>query len=217
MPAWIYTGWSPATPMRAWRFSCEPCESAASAQCSSSTGRGTIRRWVSGCSEARSRRGCRRVPRASTSRRLRPRGAVMVGRARSTFCCGGDSPPRRSAVILLHPLLVLLAADAERGFGTGFEPLDRNLFAALFADAERAFVDLAQRLLDFVEKALLSPSQAEGKRLQIFARSQIHFVGQVVRIERHVLLERLLGLLENLVALVGQERSEFLEGRLVHS
>ena len=44
----------------------------------------------------------------------------------------------RSGVVLLHALLILFAADAERGFGAGFEAFDRDFFAALFAGAEAA-------------------------------------------------------------------------------
>ena len=51
---------------------------------------------------------------------------------RDARCAPTDAPPLR--VVLLHPLLVLLAADAERRLGAGLEALDRDLLAALFAD-----------------------------------------------------------------------------------
>jgi hypothetical protein len=72
-------------------------------------------------------------------------------------------------------------------------------------------------LLDLVEEALLPATQAKRERLQVLARREVHLVGQIVGVERHVLLERLLGLLEDLVTLVREERLELLEGRLVHS
>src|SRR5579883_76806 len=124
-------------------------------------------------------------------------------------------PPLR--VVLLHALLILLAADAERRLRPSLEPLDGDLLAALLADAERALFDLLERLLDLVEEALLAATQAERERLQVLARGEIHLVGQIIGVERHVLLECLLGLLQDLVALLGQQRLEFFERGLVHS
>src|SRR5262249_42516945 len=84
-----------------------------------------------------------------------------------------------SAVVFFHPLLVFFAADAERRFGAGFEALDRNVFAALFARAECAVVDLRQGLRDLVQERLLTTAQPEGERLEIFARREVHLVRQV--------------------------------------
>src|SRR5207253_3215037 len=58
----------------------------------------------------------------------------------------GDSARYRltSAEVLLHALLILFAADAERGLRAGLEALHRDLFAALLARAEAPVLDLGQ-------------------------------------------------------------------------
>src|SRR5262249_45305724 len=120
-------------------------------------------------------------------------------------------------VILFHALLILFAANAERGLGARLEALDRDLLAALFADAERAVFDLGERLLDLVEEDLLAAPEAEGKRLEVLTRAEVHLVGEIVRVERHVLFQRLLRLFYDLVALFGEQRLELFEMGLVHS
>src|SRR4051794_17200973 len=85
-----------------------------------------------------------------------------------------------SGVVLLVALLILLAADAERGLRSCLETLDRDLFAALFADAEAALLDLAEGLLDLVEEDLLATAEPEGERLEVLARSEVHLIRQIV-------------------------------------
>src|SRR6185295_18689462 len=97
------------------------------------------------------------------------------------------------------------------------EALDRDLLAALLADPEAAVLDLPESLLDLVEEDLLAAAQTERERLEVLARGEIHLVGQIVRVEGHVLLERLLRLLHDLVALLGEQRLELLELNLVHA
>src|SRR5262249_15040722 len=67
-----------------------------------------------------------------------------------------------------------------------------------------------------VEERLLSAAQPERERLEVFARSEVHLVGQVVGVERHVLVERLLRLLDDLVSFLFEQGAEFLELSLVH-
>src|SRR5688572_29890710 len=122
----------------------------------------------------------------------------------------------RLGVVLLHPLLVFFAADAERRLRSRFEALDRDLFAALFTDAEASVLDLAERLLDLVEEHLLAPAEAERERLKVLARSEVHLIREIVGVEGHVLLERLLRLLHDLVTLLREKRLELLQLDLVH-
>src|SRR5262249_46657439 len=59
-------------------------------------------------------------------------------------------------------------------------------------------------------------AQSEGERLEVLAGRQIHLVGQVAGVEHHVLGQRLLRLLDDLLALRLEEGLELLELRLVH-
>src|SRR6185436_13543706 len=58
--------------------------------------------------------------------------------------------------------------------------------------------------------------KTERERLKVLARGEIHLVRQVVRVEGHVLLERLLRLLDDLFALRLEQFLELLELRFVH-
>ena len=58
--------------------------------------------------------------------------------------------------IFFDSFLVFFAADAERGFGARFEALDRNLFAAVVASAERAVFDFLDRFLDLVQEGFFA-------------------------------------------------------------
>src|SRR5262249_50861211 len=117
---------------------------------------------------------------------------------------------------LLHALLILFAADAERRLGPCLETLDRNLLATLLTDSEATVFDLAKCLLDFVEEHFFAATETKRERLEVFARGEVHLVRQIVRVERHVFLERLLRLLDDLVALLREQRLELLELNLVH-
>src|SRR5690606_3605309 len=107
-------------------------------------------------------------------------------------------------------------ADAERRLGPRLETLDGDLFAAVLADAEAAVFDLPKSFLDLVEEDLLTAAQTEREGLQILARGEVHLVREIVRVEGHVLFERLLRLLHDLVALLREQRLELLELDLVH-
>src|SRR4051794_15923943 len=113
-----------------------------------------------------------------------------------------------SAVVFFHPLLVFLAADAQRRFGSRLEALDGDVFAALFAGAEASVVDLGEGFGDLVEERFFAAPQAKGKGLEVFTRSEVHFVGEVIRIERHVLVQRLLRLLDDFVAFLFEKGAE---------
>src|SRR5262249_10513915 len=100
--------------------------------------------------------------------------------------------------------------------GARLETLNRNLLSTFVADAEAAAFDLLQRLLNLVQKDLLATPQAKGEGLQVLTRSEIHLVGQIVGVERHVLVERLLGALDDLVALRLEHLFELLELNFRH-
>src|SRR5262245_30686671 len=87
----------------------------------------------------------------------------------------------------LFALLVFLALDAQRGLGPCFEALLADRLLADLADAERAVGDLLEREIELGQQALLATAQAELERLKVLARRQVHLVGQVVGVERHVL------------------------------
>src|SRR5687768_12928913 len=93
--------------------------------------------------------------------------SVMLPGRRSPTRSRAIGRPTRGGlgVVLLHALLILFAADAERGLRTRFEALDRDFFAALFTDAEAAVLDLPKGLLDLVEEYLLTATEAEGEGL----------------------------------------------------
>src|SRR5262249_46093494 len=95
-------------------------------------------------------------------------------------------------------------------------PLDRDLFLALFTETERTFFDLLESLLDLVEEALLSAAETEGEALEVFARGEVHLVGQIVRVERHVVVQGLLCSLDDFVSFRLEQRLELLELGLGH-
>src|SRR4029079_12517368 len=98
----------------------------------------------------------------------------------------------RSTEVALDALLVLFAADAKRRFRSSFETLVRDRLAALLARTKRAISHPLECLLDLGQKDLLPASQPEGERLQVLAGGQVHLVRKVVRVQRHVLAQRLL-------------------------
>src|SRR4051794_38049413 len=76
----------------------------------------------------------RRVgPRSAGEARPRPpgRGAPRAPR----WAQLGARSRRSLAEVFFHSLLILFAADTERGLRAGFEPLGLDLLAAFFADA----------------------------------------------------------------------------------
>src|SRR5262249_44649511 len=77
--------------------------------------------------------------------------------------------------VLFLALLVFLATDAQGRLRTRLEALDADRLATLFADAELAGFDLLQSAIDLVDERLFASAQPELKRLQPFARRQIHF------------------------------------------
>ena len=77
-------------------------------------------------------------------------------------------------------------------FGTALTAFSSSLgiyaLARLFpAEPFLIFVGLAMIAVGL----LFAAAETEGEALEVLARGEIHFVGQVVRIERHVLLQRL--------------------------
>src|SRR5581483_7169169 len=94
--------------------------------------------------------------------------------------------------------------------------LDGDLLLALLALAEAAVLDLEEGLLDLPEEGLLAAAETERERLEVLARREVHLVREVVRVEGHVLVERLLGLLDDFVPLRLEQRLELLELGLVH-
>src|SRR6185503_11544299 len=85
--------------------------------------------------------------------------------------------------VFFYALLILFAADTERGFGTRFQALDGDLLAAVVTGAEAAVVDLLDCLLDLVQERFFAATQTKREGLEVLARRQIHFVRQVVRVE----------------------------------
>src|SRR5262249_52884414 len=138
-----------------------------------------------------------RGARAKWQIRVQPRTQLSVGRRHVTHRAGRDgcSAPaarrsrtrvrpndidtgnkRRLTVGLLDPLLFFLAADAKRRLRTRLESLGRDRLLAAFADAERALIDLRERVVDFLEERFLATAQTERERLKILARGEVHFV-----------------------------------------
>src|SRR5262245_4982963 len=85
--------------------------------------------------------------------------------------------------VALVALLVFLAADAQRRLRPRFEALHADRIAALFAGAELAALDLAERRLDLVEEVALAAAQAQREGLDVLARRQVDLVRHLVRVE----------------------------------
>src|SRR5690606_4171502 len=102
--------------------------------------------------------------------------AGPVGHSRTR----GAYPPstRLSAVGVdsFFLLLRFLALDAQRRFGAGFEPLERDRLFALLADPVGSFVHLAQRNLDLAHQVALAPTQAEGESLHVLTGGLVDLV-----------------------------------------
>src|SRR3569833_1141562 len=139
----------------------------------------------------RSTRWCRRTPAAPRSPRPRSR---------------SERPARgRLAVRLLQTFLIFLAANAQRGLQARFQSLQGDGVATVLTDTERAVADLRQRVIDLLEEDLLAPAQAKRERLQVLRRREVHLVRHVVRVERHVLIQRTLRVAQNLLFLGQQD------------
>src|SRR5262249_11231901 len=100
-----------------------------------------------------------------------------------------DGVTELSAVGLLDPFLVFFAANAKSRLETRLETLDRDRLPALLTHPQRPLFDLVQRVDDLLQKDFLATAQPEGEGVQILRRSQVHLVGKVVRVQRHVLIE----------------------------
>src|SRR5690606_33036876 len=94
--------------------------------------------------------------------------------------------------------------------------LRSDLRPTLFAESEGSILDAIEGFLNLAQKDLFTAAEAEGERLQILAGRQVHFIGQIVLVERHILRQRLLRLLEDFFTLLFEKLLEFLELRLVH-
>src|SRR5688500_17850003 len=82
--------------------------------------------------------------------------------ARSGFNCFGN--------LREHPLLLqLLAVDAERRPGNGFETLGADLGAAVGADGVRPFAHAVERLFDGHEQVALGVGEREVQLLRVGA------------------------------------------------
>src|SRR5262249_21624508 len=136
--------------------------------------------------------GARRQPSSPAKRWYRPRRIPTRTRP------GSKTGPRLrepaatssvSAVRLLDPLLVLFAANAQGGLQPRLQALHGNGLSTLFARAKGPFADLLERVVDLREKALLAPAQAKCERMEVFRRSQVHFIRQIVGVQRHVFVQ----------------------------
>ena len=87
---------------------------------------------------------------------------------------------------------------------------------ALLADAEGAFVDLRERVIDLREKRLFTSAQPEREGLEVLGGCEVHLVGEVVGVERHLVQQRLLRVRYDLFALLQQYLAEPLEIPLFH-
>src|SRR5271156_5825519 len=119
------------------------------------------------------------------------------------------------AIDALAPLVAFLGFDRERRDRTGFEPLERNRLAGLLAKAISALFDALERGVDLGDQLALAVA---GPQLDGPVGFRGGPVGKVRVILALVLemLERLLGLLEDVLPPVEQFQPEILPLALAH-
>src|SRR5690606_31005850 len=66
--------------------------------------------------------------------------------------------------VALDALLVLFAANAERGLGARLEALRSDLRPTLFAESEGSILDAIEGFLNLAQKDLFTAAEAEGER-----------------------------------------------------
>src|SRR5262245_44127656 len=124
----------------------------------------------------------------------------------------------RLSVVLVNtlaPLVALLRLDGERGDWTRLEPLERDRLAGLFAIAVGAIVDARQRLVDLGDQLALAVAGAQLDRPVGFGGGANREIRMILILVLQM-LQRLLGLLQNVVLPVEQLLAEVLALALVH-
>ena len=101
--------------------------------------------------------------------------------------------------------------------GAGFEAFAADGLFAVVADAEHAFVELLDGLLDFLQEYALSPAEAERERLHVLTRRQVHLVRELGGVEGHVLVHRLARTANYRVSFLFQDGAKALELGLLHA
>src|ERR1017187_8970493 len=96
-----------------------------------------------------------------SAERAQTRYRCLMNRAGRKITDGRSDVRHPLPVGLLDALLVLFAADAERGFESSLQPLEGNELSALFTQPEGAFLDLLKRVVDLLQKRLFAPAQPE--------------------------------------------------------
>jgi hypothetical protein len=72
------------------------------------------------------------------------------------------SPLNDVSCLSFRDLLIGFALDAESGYGTGFESLNANVLATLFADAKLAVVKTLDRFLNLENQLPLAVADAQN-------------------------------------------------------
>src|SRR5271170_6882073 len=119
------------------------------------------------------------------------------------------------AIDALAPLVAFLGFDRERRDRTGFEPLERDRLAGLLAKAVSALFDALERGVDLGDQLALAVAGPQLDGPVGFRRGPVGEVGVILALVLEM-LERLLGLLEDVLPPVEQFQPEILPLALAH-
>src|SRR5580658_5009314 len=119
------------------------------------------------------------------------------------------------AIDALAAFVALLRLDRQRRDRACFEPLDRDRLAGLLAIAVGAVLDARQRCVDLGDQLALPVAGAQLDGPIGLRGSAVGEVGMILALILEM-LQRLLGLLEDVLAPIEQLQAEILPLALVH-
>src|ERR1700726_3612692 len=119
------------------------------------------------------------------------------------------------AIDALAALVAFLGLDRQRRDRARLEPLDRDRLAGFLAIAVGAVFDARQRRVDLIDQFALPVAGAQLDRPVGFRRRAVGEVGMVLALVLEM-LQRLLGLLEDILPPVEQLQAEIFPLALIH-